>query len=716
MMTSSALPPLSKGSLVGRYRVITACGGGELSELYAAQNLAEGRKVVIRLMRKSITGDSELEANFEASAERLESLKHENFAKCKGHGLLEDGRPYLIFEWLEGEKVDRPELAASAFASLGSDVSAIYSGFVASTGQISLVGGTNKVLGFDWAANTKLPITKTDRLAEWKGEVSEPSAEGSYKEIAGQLKDEFSSDKVATKLVAGTLIDDTYRVIKLIGQGGMGCVYEAEHTRLPQHVAIKIVGGNYSEDSLVRFRREADISSSLGHPNIVKVYDFNTLPDGTPYMVMEYLEGEELSSALKGGAFSIERGTAIVRALGSALSAVHDIGVVHRDLKPQNVFLRRLKAGGGTKEHAMVLDFGVSKEEKSDSALTVANAVVGTPRYMSPEQAKGQNEEVSALSDQFALGVLAYEMLAGRPAFTRGDISEVIYRVCHVDPPTLASLNSSFPLYLSAAVARAMSKSSKARFRSVADFVAAFCGDEALEATEVQARAVDIADAVNDSDKTGATVVNRVGQGSVATARKREPSSDEADIVKASEPASGQKGMRWLALASVAAALVLGVIGTMFFMGKARESDSSASNASVVADASQAPVDSALAKLPAVDASGSETLSADAAVVAIDAGKNVKPDKGRNLPNNAKSPAYLEAQALLAKGRYRDARRFVSRDAALSKSSRGSALIVKSYCGEGNFGAAKDWLARVSRSSRKAVRKFCLSKHGIDLN
>ncbi len=703
---------------MGSYRILKACGSGKLSEVYCAQNLQVGRKVAIRLMHNVVAPKSAQEEEFLAFGKKLVSLSPEEVACCQAFGILGDGRPYLVYEWLEGDRTEAGssgEVLEPAVESIAEALGENSSGLVPA--NISIDNrGKKKLAGFDWIAGISITnLGNESRLVELKNILGSETAENGYQRIASELQAEFSSDKMAPGLQVGALIDDSYRILSILGQGGMGCVYEAEHTRLPQRVAIKVISGSYTEDSLVRFRREAEISSSLGHPNIVKVYDFNTLSEGTPYMVMEYLEGEELSKAISKGPFSLERSVRIVRGIGSALSAVHDIGVVHRDLKPQNVFLRKLKAGSTAGEHAMVLDFGVSKRIDAEQSLTVANAVVGTPRYMSPEQAKGENEDVSALSDQFALGVLAYEMLAGRPAFTRGDISEVIYRVCHVDPPKLASLGLSLPDYVSAAVERAMSKVSKDRFSSVAAFVSAFCGEDSGECSVVEDR-LDVSEPVeSDNIETVATVINQ----RVPKTRTGDSPPDPAKFVE--EQPSTQSRTPVLVWGILLAGFGLVALGTVKYWGA---DESSVSTRTGVENTRDARVDGAVvAEADAVTDAGEAVANdpvSDAHVTTsiVDASRVRRPEKNASPSqglSQAAQLAYVGAKKLLQAGRYQEARRVIGRTPALAKSSQGRALTVKSYCGEGNFGAAKDWIARVNRSSRGAVRKYCSSRHGIDL-
>src|SRR4051812_22497311 len=196
---------------------------------------------------------------------------------------------------------------------------------------------------------------------------------------------------MSSGIEVGALLADTYEVTRLIGRGGMGEVWLAKHRRLPgKQVAIKVlhVGGQkLSDDALARFKREAEVATRIGHPNIVEVHDYNTLPNGNPYLVLELLQGENLASRIRFGAMPLEETLQVMRQVGSALAASHALGVIHRDLKPDNIFLTPTPMGLQVK----VLDFGISKVVASTTLQTADEVLVGTPQYMSPEQATGAN-------------------------------------------------------------------------------------------------------------------------------------------------------------------------------------------------------------------------------------------------------------------------------------------------------------------------------------
>ena len=273
----------------------------------------------------------------------------------------------------------------------------------------------------------------------------------------------------------GSVIDDTYTIEALIGRGGMGAVFLASHKRLAgKKVAIKMLLAELGGDEiLARFKREADIASTLDHPNIVKVENYNVLPDGTPYIAYEFLQGESLAQRMAAGPLPLDQVYSIIRGVGSALAAAHRAGIVHRDLKPQNIFLVQSEVAGNAVEMAKVLDFGISKLRGSQTVKTQDSTLLGTPQYMAPEQATGQHANVDERTDIFALGAIVYEMVTGRPAFSGASIPEVVFKVVYEQP---APLGVDLPANVAAAIAKAMTKAADERYPNVATFVEALTG------------------------------------------------------------------------------------------------------------------------------------------------------------------------------------------------------------------------------------------------
>ena len=341
----------------------------------------------------------------------------------------------------------------------------------------------------------------------------------------------------------GTLLGGTYRIVRRIGSGGMGEVYEATHARLAHRYAVKFLhpGMRDHPEALPRFMREAQVTSRLRHPGIVSVVDFNTLPDGVAYLVMEYLEGEPLGKVLeRTGPFPLPRVVDITDQLSSALTAAHLEGVVHRDMHPQNVFV--MPATGGQAERVKILDFGISKIA-SMSKITGMAAVLGTPQYMSPEQAEGKIEQLDAASDQFSLAAIVYEMLTGRPAFSGETLASVAYQVVHAAAAPIRKFRPELPEELDQVLARALAKNQKARFPSVSEFALHFRWTASLPVNEAQRRAR--AEAVNaptiEADTEETTAVSALPSGMAEVLRQTSGLSPRSDAPAAANATPGAR-------------------------------------------------------------------------------------------------------------------------------------------------------------------------------
>ncbi len=223
----------------------------------------------------------------------------------------------------------------------------------------------------------------------------------------------------------GDVIQGKYRVMRVLGRGGMGVVVAAEHLQLRETVALKFLTRRDEGDLKEfqgRFQREARITAKLRGEHVVRTLDFGLLDDGTPFMVMEFLEGVDLRQVLRTqGPFPLERALLYTVQACEGLAEAHGLGIVHRDLKPSNIFLTTGLDGA---ELIKILDFGVSKlaslQEEGDEPLTATGVLLGSPRYMSPEQLQSQTEQVDMRSDVWALGTILYELLIGQPVFPGG--------------------------------------------------------------------------------------------------------------------------------------------------------------------------------------------------------------------------------------------------------------------------------------------------------
>jgi len=297
--------------------------------------------------------------------------------------------------------------------------------------------------------------------------------------------------------LVGIVLGGAYRLVGRIGAGGMGVVYEAHHLRLHKRVAVKLVNrANANKpDALDRFHREALLASRLGHPHLVTVIDFGTSDEGQPFLVMEFLEGEDLDHRMQRmGPMPLQSVIHIARQTASAVAAVHAKGIVHRDLKPANIFLVHMP---GEPDFVKVLDFGMSKIRAAPSDVTDGLKRVGTPHYMSPEQVVGAQGEVDQGTDQWALACIVWEMLAGRLPFSVEDRDELFYQLINLPPPPLATYAFEVPPAVEAVLLRAMSKRPVDRYPSIRDFARGL--EAAVEGTCVRILPIDNDPTVIDS-------------------------------------------------------------------------------------------------------------------------------------------------------------------------------------------------------------------------
>jgi len=297
-----------------------------------------------------------------------------------------------------------------------------------------------------------------------------PPARERQSEQERQRRDERAPDLVGSSLAG------KYRVTRRIGRGGMGEVYEAEHTAIGKSVAIKILHADAAELEGVasRFAREARVVSRLESEHVVSVLDAGTEDAGRPYLVMELLRGEDLGTRLRRSrtlpeAESIHIVAQILRGLADA----HEAGVIHRDLKPDNVFLTRR---GGDSSFVKLVDFGISKVQRLDGtsplAITQAGTILGTPMYMSPEQAQAK-DDIDARTDIYAVGAILFECLTGRPPHVGETDAEVLLKICTNDAPDLRALAPTVSTAVARLAARALSRDRSARFRSARQMLVA---------------------------------------------------------------------------------------------------------------------------------------------------------------------------------------------------------------------------------------------------
>ena len=310
--------------------------------------------------------------------------------------------------------------------------------------------------------------------------------------------------------LVGANLANRYTIIRRIGEGGMGAVYEARHVLIGKRVAVKVLLEKFlsKSDFVARLLQEARLASSIGHENIVDVIDFGTTDDGRSFVVMEFLEGESLAQLLMREApLPVERSLRLGRQVASALSAAHAKGIVHRDVKPENVYIVRR----GDADFVKVVDFGISKavhqgqgdqgfgeEEQQPLRLTHTGLLLGTPLYMSPEQARGA-EDLDHRVDIWSLGVMLYECLTGEVPFRANNYLGIIAQVLnHVPvPPSQLRPELGIPEAVEAVVMRAMEKDRARRTASMEDLERELerllAGDQNVGTSTLEAAAVEVA-------------------------------------------------------------------------------------------------------------------------------------------------------------------------------------------------------------------------------
>jgi eukaryotic-like serine/threonine-protein kinase len=267
---------------------------------------------------------------------------------------------------------------------------------------------------------------------------------------------------------AGEVIGDTYRLNELIGSGGMAEVYSAEHLRIGRRFAVKVLRAGTSSQTLQRFRREARAIARIDNEFVVGVVDCGETADGTPFLVMELLNGEDLRALLdREGALPIRRAVNLVWEACQGIAAVHACSLVHRDLKPENLFVSKRATG---QDWCRVLDFGIAKTEVSSS--TAEGAVLGTVRYMAPEQLQDSASAGPGV-DVYALGAVLYECLTGSSPHRGGTVQELMFKILNEPVARLELARTKVPKPLADAVHRALSKSARERFADVRQFAAA---------------------------------------------------------------------------------------------------------------------------------------------------------------------------------------------------------------------------------------------------
>ncbi|MFO0696777.1 MAG: serine/threonine-protein kinase [Polyangiales bacterium] len=410
--------------------------------------------------------------------------------------------------------------------------------------------------------------------------------------------------------LVGTLLAGRYKVLRRIGEGGMGLVYEGLHAVIEKRVAIKVLRDDFSSrpDVVERFRQEAKSASRIGHENIVDISDFGETPSGASYFVMEFLEGEDLANVLaREHVLAPERAIHILEQCCRALGAAHSKGIVHRDMKPENIFLTRR---GSDPDFVKIVDFGIAKMSDIETAgapgrkLTKTGMIFGTPEYMSPEQAAGKSLDHRV--DIYALGVILYELLTGRVPFVGDSFMGILTQHMFEEVPKLRETNPDVQVSvpLEAVVWKALAKNPDERYQTMDELAAAL--DDAKHG------------------RVAEPTLHGYGDPIKAKAAPR-PAAPKLDVARAeartAEAPSGSRSGLLVAVGLVS--LVLAGVGVYF--GTRTTPVPVDAGAAVVVDAAPAAVvDAATAAGPAATPDAATTV--DAGPTLVDVRVETRPD------------------------------------------------------------------------------------------
>jgi serine/threonine-protein kinase len=392
----------------------------------------------------------------------------------------------------------------------------------------------------------------------------------------------------------GTLVNGKYRVVRKLGEGGMGEVLLARHTELHQDVAIKILRADLADHpiALERFLREARAIARIDSEHVVRVFDVGRLDDGLPYMVMEYLEGEDLERRLERGVLPVEEAVDYILQACMAIGEAHRVGVIHRDLKPSNLFLARRRDGSSV---IKVLDFGISKVmsrgERAEAALTGGgDALMGSPFYMAPEQLAG-DKEADGRTDVWALGLILFELLTNEGPFVADTLPLLCTRILHTPARRISEARTDldFPSGLEEIIDLCLAKDPKARFDDVVDLAMVL----APYGTAGRAGAISEGNLPTkppeswDATRRGLTPIQVTAPGVGPTSLAPEGltiGADPEEPITNKLPAVRRRP-KWIAIAGAGVVVLLsaGVLGLVGISGKAPPARATASGATTQA-------------------------------------------------------------------------------------------------------------------------------------
>jgi serine/threonine-protein kinase len=500
--------------------------------------------------------------------------------------------------------------------------------------------------------------------------------------------------------LVGNVIADRYRIVKKLGEGGMGAVYLGEHVKMGRKSAIKVMTSSmaHDPDAIARFNREAANAARINHANVCAIYDFGETDDGLIYLAMEFIEGKALTDLIEEtGALAPQRATRILQQTADALQAAHDLGIVHRDLKPDNIMIAK---GRDNADVVKVVDFGIAKAMGGEEGqkVTKTGLVVGTPEYMSPEQLSG--DKLDGRSDLYSLALVYYRMLTGTLPFHADSAQETMIKRLTDDPLPLndAMPGTTFPATLQQVMNKALARMPNDRYASAAQF-----GKDAMAATSGMP-----VDAPAPGSPEGATVLMSAAgaQGAATQQIKKTRVSGRAPTPDTPAPrvatVVGEKPKKKMpVLAIVGAVVVIGGGGAaVMMMNKAPTASPPAGNPAASAPVSQ---DTALKTV------GGNTTASQSTVrqpVNQPAGRNTNPGPAVNppaaSPSGAGTPSWVHvAQAKNALDDIFDRFNGDSTPPAVAQASRDTATAY--YNAVGITPKDKAWAAYVVANAFAAL-------------